>query len=612
MQFKRFINEINDNVLVTLLLESYDLSEALKIAKEIEQVLKRRRLKIPKDVKGLKSVNLSKNDKLLSIEKDNRKKEEIKIGKVIRTLYPDISDKDLKNIVMDLKSIDTDTEEENPYEFKAYKDVTKWYGGKIPKDMGCMKGKCELTEFYDNEKDIEVLILFKDGRPLGRALLWKKVKGIPSYYIDRPYPSIDEGIKALYRKYAAENGYKFWDTRPANMVYYATSADYDTLIPWMDTFTSGDGKGEFYSNGRGEIDYQFQGGINLAGYNENYDDNDDGYWNGSEDYNVDIHGEWQGGDFNYEDLNYLGDFDHQNADMICYRFEDGDCNCKNFKGKFNGDNLTCKTYIGDECEANGEVEIKDKMELRGDLEINGDLSGGKIEVNGNVKLDAYVGITSLEANGEIDIEGDLDVRSDIWSTKAIVIAGERITAGGKIKAWGDIICSWAEIIKCNSIESDSGGCHFDLVGKGDWEYASELTVNKVKVKGDLLVGIVKAKDIESDRIFADEVKVNNIECEGKGVEHGDKHSWIGSLVIGKHASFYNDLECNLVTGPGDLFVSGKFKGTVDISGSFKAGEWVEGSKWIGGRDINGDWHGEDDSPDRWNIEFNPFKALGIE
>jgi hypothetical protein len=48
-----------------------------------------------------------------------------------------------------------------------------------------------------------------------------------------------------------------------------------------------------------------------------------------------------------------------------------------------------------------------------------------------------------------------------------------------------------------------------------------------------------------------------------------------------------------------------------MTGNFSSDSWDTESKWIGGKDINGDWHGEDDFPDKWNVEFDPFKAMGL-
>jgi len=53
-----------------------------------------------------------------------------------------------------------------------------------------MTGKRTLTRFYDNNKDVSIIIRYVNGKPYGRALLWSNVEGNPkSHYMDRTYPS---------------------------------------------------------------------------------------------------------------------------------------------------------------------------------------------------------------------------------------------------------------------------------------------------------------------------------------------------------------------------------------------------------------------------------------
>jgi len=235
---------------------------ALNISGKLLDVLKKYNLEIPSNHPKYKEMDVENG--MIKVKYDNvtkigtfEKKEDIKVGKVIKELFPQIKDKELANIVGDLtasKKIKGKTFKEFPAG-----NIANWYR-KLENESdvsSCMSGGCsvELVKFYDKLKDVSILIMFnEEDKPIGRALVWRNVKGISSPYLDRTYPSRDESLNAIFNEYARSQN---WVYRTSlNISDKSNSVNKDisyqipedvwetmTKVPYIDTFSYGNDDG---------------------------------------------------------------------------------------------------------------------------------------------------------------------------------------------------------------------------------------------------------------------------------------------------------------------------------------------------------------------------------
>lgn len=114
----------------------------------------------------------------------------------------------------------------------------------------------QYIKFYQQLKDLKLLVLLKDEKVIGRALLWKNVElehdGIKNInFVDRPYCANDNDVQLFY-KWAKENDY-YYKTSKRNVgkdlvikygdvsfvgaiLSYKHEIPESNLYPYIDTF----------------------------------------------------------------------------------------------------------------------------------------------------------------------------------------------------------------------------------------------------------------------------------------------------------------------------------------------------------------------------------------
>jgi hypothetical protein len=228
------------------------------------------------DINDDKRFNVTFKD-----ESDRVKTEQWKLGKTLLTLFPDLKDNDvlrqtietkIKTLVNKISTKGKSKIEGIPDDFSLelfkHSDnpnvVEKWY--KKLQRIGvrsCVTDKDEdVTEdfyYFYNLAKANILILFKNDNPIGRALVWDNVADKP--YLDRTYPAGDDGVREIYLTYARhmgwyyrrKNGYgdyddigpsiprasKFGFMIDINELDKTSSSGGDLLIPYLDTFRFG-------------------------------------------------------------------------------------------------------------------------------------------------------------------------------------------------------------------------------------------------------------------------------------------------------------------------------------------------------------------------------------
>jgi len=236
--------KFNELTQLTLLIESLSTSgflmtEAVKLAKELQDIFKKFDLKVPDDVPDVQEIKLKDKD-LLKVF-DGRKEQDLKMGKVLLKLFPDLDQTTLLQIVGEIKAESTDD-----IEFTVEKDVVKAYTTYcIESCMTKYSAKKQLY-FYTTQPDISIVIARKDGKPVGRALLWSKVEGAKNgMFMDRIYPVSDEMIVSKFKKYAQEKGWSHrlsqgaHNTQHIRILSFHVKNEKDLAgkpMPFMDTF----------------------------------------------------------------------------------------------------------------------------------------------------------------------------------------------------------------------------------------------------------------------------------------------------------------------------------------------------------------------------------------
>jgi len=238
--------KFNELTQLTLLIESLSdsgflMTEAVKLAKELQDIFKKYDLEVPEEIDDVKEVKLKDKD-LLKVF-DGRKEQDLKMGKVLLKLFPALDQKTLLQIVGEIKA-----ESSDDILFTIEKDVVKAYTTYCIDS--CMSKTKNHLVFYTTQPDISIVIARKDGTPIGRALLWSKVEGAKNgMFMDRVYPADDEMIVAKFHKYAEQKGWSHRKTQKADdtdrdfpMVFNIKNADelIDRGFPYMDTFRFGE------------------------------------------------------------------------------------------------------------------------------------------------------------------------------------------------------------------------------------------------------------------------------------------------------------------------------------------------------------------------------------
>jgi len=257
IEIKSLYKYLNENLNNSLL-------ENLKVAKNIEAVLKDFGFTLPKDFKGIKAIDYSDSEKHFNVTDDRNRTQPNNMGKILKQIFPKLNDKSqdkiLNYILGDIKA----KNKKSKVKFKIHKDVTKQYS-KCLADS-CMKYESELIKVYDIEKDINILVLYDEKNvSVGRALLWSNTsKGT---FMDRIYPAEHDTIISLFNEYADK---KKWvrrtsntagnqNTTKGNISYKFKNWDKIEYMPYMDTFVSGfEETGIITNSYKNKPDYDFE------------------------------------------------------------------------------------------------------------------------------------------------------------------------------------------------------------------------------------------------------------------------------------------------------------------------------------------------------------------
>jgi hypothetical protein len=216
-------------------------------------------------------------DTVLSDENPNKwtvtNRQTGRYGKVLKKLINEQSpnlgykEKDIEELVNHIKS----ELNEGDFSLVSGSDIAHWYNGNRynPEDRSSLNGSCmsdkssEMFKIYTENPDVvKMLILVKDGKLNGRALLWN------DKWLDRIYGH--DHIITLFKKYAVERGWNYKAEQSynnkANWIkpdgtsfsrYFSIdlNTDFD-YFPYIDTFTyGGDG---YLSNDCGSHDYCYE------------------------------------------------------------------------------------------------------------------------------------------------------------------------------------------------------------------------------------------------------------------------------------------------------------------------------------------------------------------
>jgi hypothetical protein len=264
---------------------------------------------------------------------------EIGIGKFTNKIYQNdkksITSKELENFVNLYKSFyDLENKSLSRFEVVSGEDIKKWYLNENYAEQkgqlgsSCMRHKSCQNYFgiYTQNPEVVSLVILKspedDTKIVGRALLWKSVKG--NKIMDRVY-FINDSDKILFEKFAEKNGWiskedMTWEELEKNQIQLKKwKFDY---YPYLDTFCFLNKSTGLLSTdedlwpGQGYIRLQSTGG---------YFDDDDVVW---DDYNEEYipredaaycqrSGEWVNSE-NAIWLEYRDEYAHPGRDETCY------------------------------------------------------------------------------------------------------------------------------------------------------------------------------------------------------------------------------------------------------------------------------------------------------
>lgn len=145
----------------------------------------------------LSFMSCDKVDNSLDNFIQNKNRDTIKIGRFINKIFPGrYSSSQIEYFTNKFKSID-DTSDEK-MELVSGRKITKWYTSDILDPCGnlinsCMNNRLHSTfKIYSENRGVKLLVLLKDNKLAGRALVWK-IKSIndksikAEYFMDRVY-----------------------------------------------------------------------------------------------------------------------------------------------------------------------------------------------------------------------------------------------------------------------------------------------------------------------------------------------------------------------------------------------------------------------------------------
>ena len=265
MNFQRMLIEGIQNIY------EVSLAEAMNATMEIMDILKKEKIKIPKDAPFIDvKPHPDQPDKFVYVTDAKSKKVIMMkfskfISKLVKSSSPGISEKDLQKIQRStgerMKTIGGDFSE---YTFEIWKKPSDAYKasnyckstvaseGKAGL-VSCMTGKASYLKMYDATKDInEFVMLDKKKKIVARAVLWKNILigGGKGVFLDRIYFAKEEHKLGMMKE-AGKNGWynrtrqsysdkdkisKKGSSKSAKMMFYVP-LDKFTSHPFLDTMS---------------------------------------------------------------------------------------------------------------------------------------------------------------------------------------------------------------------------------------------------------------------------------------------------------------------------------------------------------------------------------------
>lgn len=179
----------------------------------------------------------SKKSKSADFEKA---RQETRVGRVLRKLNPDLKDAEIEEFVNRWRAEYEIYFKKTNVEVVNGRDISYWYNvenykeGSGTLNKSCMR-RSSAVNFYTHFPDrIAMAILTKDGKLLGRALIWKLDNG--GIYMDRIY-SVTPTIAAQIRRYGLVNKMIMRDNNKKTLtVTLKSNIDYMNKLPFRDTF----------------------------------------------------------------------------------------------------------------------------------------------------------------------------------------------------------------------------------------------------------------------------------------------------------------------------------------------------------------------------------------
>jgi len=177
-------------------------------------------------------------------------RQEVKIGKFLKKVFPDSTESQIEKMVNDYKFSYKHHFKFFDFEIVKGEDIRKYYlytnyddnGGRL--HSSCMKQENDQHRFdiYVENPDVCSMLILKsptnDKKITGRALIWKLTNG--NTYMDRIYCANDDEMQ-LFKNYAKERDWKIFDVHGYTSSYHVqlqNDKNYgrDRNNPYMDTF----------------------------------------------------------------------------------------------------------------------------------------------------------------------------------------------------------------------------------------------------------------------------------------------------------------------------------------------------------------------------------------
>jgi hypothetical protein len=203
--------------------------------------------------KVLRYKHYNKLRSYLSKDKFDKVNNNMKIGKFVNRLFKgSYTDKQIEDFVNMFKAVTK--KEDELFELVKGDEIKKWYNySNYYSDSGHLGSSCMRNKdpkffdiFSENPEVCQLLILKKDDKILGRALVWKTDKGI---FMDRQYTNFEHDVEK-FKNYAKEKGWLFKTANSVNNYNVTDNKGNESIIhmkvslkkcefdyyPYMDTF----------------------------------------------------------------------------------------------------------------------------------------------------------------------------------------------------------------------------------------------------------------------------------------------------------------------------------------------------------------------------------------